>query len=236
MKISVLHATYRRPAKAVDAMKLALMRALHRPDIEYIFSVNKDDDTVDSLRALVDYAAAAMLGVNIVIHQTAVTSSAPAWNEAAKIATGDILVQGQDDVEPPEAWDEKLVMLFAQAKGPAFLAVRDGFRTDKLCCTAIMNRAYYEQEGYFLFPGYESVFSDDDVTLRAYRNHHDAKAELIEARDIVFFHRHHYHDKTVPDDATYQKENRPEAYAKGERLFEARNPGWRDSAFVDWRK
>ncbi len=238
--LSMLHASYGRPEKAVAAMRMAFQRAALAKDIEYIFSLNDDDPTLPQFMAALDAVPEKERFKEIRVVVTPVRSSAPAWNEAAKVSKGDLLIQAQDDVEPPPGWDVALVgrldgVFPLQWEGKAvFVAVSDGFRKDRLCCTAIMTRPYFEHEGFFLYPGYESVFSDGDVTFRAYLNSRKGRTALLEARDIVFFHRHHYHDKSVPDDATYQKENRPEAYSKGQRLFNERNPEAIGSDIVDW--
>lgn len=234
---SLLHASFGRSEKAIAAMKDALAKAALPEAVEYVWALEMDDPDADEiLNALTEG-----------IHGRAVLStfggSAPAWNGAAKMCTGEILIQMQDDVELPQGWDLSLLEKFMAIeehepipkRTPAFVAVSDGFRKDSLCCTAIMNRPYFEREGYFLYPGYKSVFSDDDVTYRAYRHAKAGTAQLIEARDIVFLHRHHYHDKSVPMDATYQRENSGEAYAKGHQLFVERNPDAATDGIVNWR-
>jgi len=241
---SILHATYQRPEKALAAMQRWFERASRENEIEYIFAVNSDDESKRGLMA-----SKLPLGMKIITGPFA--GSAPAWNAAAQASTGLILIQAQDDVEPPENWDDGVwdafdrggataILQFADnsrkaySVEPTFIAVSDGYRKDRLCCTAIMNRARYEQAGEFLHPGYTSVFSDDDVTIRAYADAANGKCTLIEARDLVFLHRHHYHDKSVPFDATYARENSSEAYAQGQALFMKRNAELVRRGFKTW--
>jgi hypothetical protein len=162
--------------------------------------------------------------------------SAAAWDAAAKESTGDILIQGQDDIEPPKRWDESLCALLANEdyNAPTFIAVSDGYRKVELCCTAIMNRARYLQAGEFLHAGYLSVFSDDEVTIRAMADGQDGKCIFIKARDLVFRHEHAYHNMSVPIDDTYKKENSAEAYAKGAALFMKRNQSLVDRGLRTW--
>lgn len=242
---SVLHATLNRPEKAVAAMRMWLDRAANPSQVEYIFACNADDPSFSRILELGGKVPARYeLGP--------FKGSAAAWDAAAKVSTGEVLIQGQDDVEPPEGWDVALhermeremalaTLEFASGErrtysvNPAFIAVSDGFRKDRLCCTAIMNRARYEQQGEFLHAGYLSVFSDDEVTYRAYRDQRDGKCTVIEACDLVFLHRHHYHDKSIPFDSTYEKENSQEAYQFGRQLFTARNPFACCDGVRDWR-
>ncbi len=219
---SILHATYGRPKKAIEAMREVLARTSLPQHVEYILAVNANDPKSGEYAK--ELAAKTLIDVEIVVGNF--VGSAPAWNAAANASTGEILIQMQDDLELPEKWDALLSEKLAgiDEKKPAFIAVSDGFRTDGICCTAIMNRARYTQQGEFLYPGYISVFSDDEVTYRALRDARDGKCTFVNARDLTFLHRHHYHDKSVPMDATYERENSAEAYAAGGALFASRNP------------
>lgn len=243
---SILHATRGRPKKAGVAMRMWQDRATNPGDVQYILCCDEDDETrFDAIRET--------RGMDRFAHNCYVdhpsTGSAAAWDFAAKFSIGEILIQAQDDIEPPQNWDNLILNKFEQVSAlaviqfsdgskkayslkPAFLAISDGYRKDRLCCTAIMNRARFEQQSEFLHAGYLSVFSDDEVTYRAYRDQRDEKCIVIEARDLVFLHRHHYHDKSVPMDATYERENSHEAYRIGGALFAKRNP----EAFKDGLK
>jgi hypothetical protein len=105
-----------------------------------------------------------------------------------------------------------------------FVAVSDGYRKDRLCTISVETRKYTEFKGHFLCPEYPGIFSDDEATYRAYRDARDGNCQLIEAKDIVFTHRHHSNDPSVPLDDTYRHQSRPEAYTSGLRLFFERNP------------
>ncbi len=171
------------------------------------------------------------------------TGSAPGWDFAAKFSTGTWLIQGQDDVEPPEKWDSLILQAQILAglpdEVPTFIAVGDGFRKDALCCTAIMNRARYKQAGEFLHAGFLSVFSDDDVTYRSLRDARDGKCIVLNCHSILFphmtfTHRHHYHDRSVAWDETYARENSSEAYRIGAALFAQRNPEAATDGLKTW--
>jgi len=241
---SICHATYGRPQKAVAAMRMWFERAARPDEVEYIFAVNEDDEATDI--ALMRYEAGAWTGHNTYVPRRvygAFPGSTPAWDAAAKASTGLVLIQASDDVEPPEYWDNRLVHKLRDALRPApcltinfshgdliekcvtptVVAVSDGYRKDPLQTIAICNRARYEQVGEFIHAGYRSVFSDDDFTIRAIADDKDGKCTLIDARDLTFTHRHHYHDKSVPWDPVYARGNSTEAYAQGQALFMKRN-------------
>jgi len=218
---SILHATYGRPQKAVAAMRMWFERAARPDEVEYIFAVNEVEQPIISA-VMASYGRA-----SYVLGDYA--GSAPAWDAAAKASTGQWLIQASDDVECPVAWDamlENAVICTGNALDPLWpqvVAVSDGYRKDALQTIAICNRARYEQVGEFIHAGYRSVFSDDDFTIRAIADSADGKCTLINARDLTFTHRHHYHDKSVPWDPVYARGNSTEAYAQGQALFMKRN-------------
>lgn len=215
-------------------MKLWRQNALYPQDIEYIFCASKNDPTfIELVHNLKNAQMTSKMRLRIL--ECDKVGSAPAWNFGAQHARGDLLVQGQDDVEPPLHWDMRLFeKLMNHEFESVFIAVSDGYRKDQLCCTAIMNRARMQQEGHFLFPGYQSVYSDDEVTYRAIRDSRAGLCTLIDAREIVFIHRHHYHDASVPMDATYEHENSAEAYRIGGALFAQRNPEAATDGIRNW--
>lgn len=238
--ISVIHASRGRPEKAAAAIAMWRDRASNPKQVEYILSVDQDDSTRFDMQ-LGDCSRG--FGAFLLVDNKN-KGSAEAWDFGAKFSRGELLVQAQDDVEPPQNWDALLLLKLREQPYdggpdgwknlPAFIAVADGYRNVRLCCTAIMNRARYEQQGEFLHAGYKSVYSDDEVTVRAYADAANGKCTLIEARDLVFLHRHHYHDKSVPMDATYERENSAEAYALGSALFMQRNADLVARGFKTW--
>lgn len=234
---SILHASFGRPSKAIIALWTWFNQADSHKHMEYVLALNDDDPALPQYMNMLGWARPISVEIKIVTGQF--NGSAPAWDAAAKASSGLVMIQAQDDVEPPHNWDRELGCRMLDsgaldAAFPIFIAVSDGYRKDKLCCTAIMTRARYEQCGEFLHPGYISVFSDDDVTIRAYADAAAGKCALIEARDLVFLHRHHYHDKSVPMDATYERENSSKAYTHGQALFMKRNADLVAKGFKTW--
>lgn len=230
--ISLLHATYRRTEKAMATMR-QWIGAAHNPTfLEYVVAVNDDDaDSVIAFRQcdLCRVVSGPYKG------------SAPAWNDAARAATGRLLIQVSDDFVAPDGWDTLLQEIIGAQHfslpwdTPFVIRVSDGFRKDSLMCMAICSRAYMELDGYFLLPAFRSVFSDDWFTYRALTRAREGSAVVIDARSLVFRHDHPYHTGGELDE-TYKRQNSPEAYDLGSRLFDALAPDWRDSGLVDWRK
>jgi hypothetical protein len=209
--ISLLHATRGRPAQAL-ACREAFFRAANVPlGIEHIFAIDADDAA--SLAALKDYR-------HVVVKEP--RGCVKAWNAAAAESTGAVLVQLSDDWLPCYNWDDLVVEALGDLTAPKVLAIHDGHRNDALLCMAILTRARYEQQGREMFAAeYFGVFSDNEFTVRAYRD-----GVVVQAQHIVFDHRHPiFEGKPVEQwDETHRRQNAAERYAEGEAIFKRRNP------------
>jgi hypothetical protein len=150
-----------------------------------------------------------------------------AWNEAAKHATGDILVQLSDDWVPVKGWDMEFERRMGSHRRPKVLVISDGHRTDDLLCMAILNRKRIEQQGWFLPPAYTGVYSDDEFSFRAFED-----AVTVDARDLVLTHEHPNYDASIPMDETYARQNDDSRYAEAKRIFLERNPDAKKRWFV----
>lgn len=208
--ISLLHATRGRTSKAVNSREVWLQLAERPERVEHIFAVDADDkESVQMARQFVSVTSDKR-------------SCVAAWNLAAKKARGDLLVQISDDWIPPPGWDAKLLSLVESRdlkREPVVIAVSDGHRTDSLLCMAILSRARLEAQGDLFFDGYESVFSDNEFSHRAWRD-----GIVIDARRRLRFEHQHPAFGKGSMDATYAHNNSRERYAAGEAIFKARNP------------
>jgi len=229
---SLLHATKGRPEKAVATMRLWASRATDPSRVEYVIAMERDDyETNDLLEFVLATDEMPWCENTVVGVRGGFGGSAPAWDAAYRVSNGHLLVQVSDDFEPPKDWDTALLNRLPEGWeiNPVVLAVGDSHRKDRLLTMLIASRAFCDAEGCFLFKGYKSVWSDGDATYRAYK-----RGCVIEARDLVFEHKHPFFDKSVPMDATYAAQNEPLRYAEGEKLFTERFPEWRASGIVDW--
>lgn len=209
-RISLLHATRGRTSKAVNSREVWLQMAERPERVEHIFAVDADDkESVQMARQFVSVTSDKR-------------SCVAAWNLAAKKARGDLLVQVSDDWIPPPGWDAKLLSLVEGRdlqKEQIVLAVSDGHRTDRLLCMAILSRARLEAQGDLFFEGYESVFSDNEFSHRAWRD-----GIVIDARDRFRFEHQHPAFGKAQMDATYAHNNSRDRYIAGEAIFKTRNP------------
>lgn len=138
-------------------------------------------------------------------------------NLAAKHATGDILIVVADDQFPCEHWDTRINWAGGEFVVWAPTGTPSEFERE-IIVMPIMSRALYEKWGYVFYPGYESMYADNDLC-----EHAKAEGVLIQARHLpVFPHKHFLFTPGVELDAAYEAQNRPEAYTQGQALLESR--------------
>jgi tetratricopeptide (TPR) repeat protein len=206
-RISLLHATRGRWSKAINAMSLWLGRASNPEAVEHWFAIDEDDaesrEKLSRFRCVIGSSDGYSVG---------------AWNAAAKVATGDILIQIADDFEPPLGWDKSILdALGGDLFAPKVLRVSDGIREDGLITMAIVTRRWYEAHGLF-DEAFRNVYSDNDLTQRAQK----ANA-IIDAKHLVFQHVHPLGGK-VSMDATYERGNDLAEYERAKQIYATKHP------------
>jgi hypothetical protein len=146
-------------------------------DYEYLFSTDSDDMT---LVEVVKKGTESLAGCLPVTGPP--EGNVAAYNRAAARATGKVLVQVMDDVQPPNDWDTRLLSVIPDVDEPWVVGVGDcGYGTKKHICTVLVcTKAWHDKCGYLYYPGYHSMFADDDITEKA-----RAEGCLIEAWDKV---------------------------------------------------
>lgn len=207
--ITLCHATRGRAKQCMDAKNMWLTKAYYPQGIEHIFAIDSDDKEV------LDYTRGHR---RIIVDPKGCNH---AFNEAAKMASGKILMVISDDAEPAWYWDNQVVQkLKDHLDLPAVLATSDGHRKDRLIAFPILTKKRFEDQGNTIFGPYPAVFADTEFTHRAYKD-----KIVIEARDIVITHNHPvFTTGNLCADETYAKQNSQQAYIEGEKIFRERNP------------
>jgi glycosyltransferase involved in cell wall biosynthesis len=207
VKISVCHATRGRPQEAINARILWMKKAADPASVEWIFSCDNNDPSSEPLK-----------NWNLVKGEGGCVA---AWNRAAAIARGEIIIQGSDDWDPPLHWDAIITERLGDTSKPAVLAISDGHRKDDLLCMAILTKARLAQQGTLFAPEYDAcsgIFSDNEYSLRGAKD-----GVIIPAKDIVFTHNNPLFTGATQD-AEFKRHNAKENYELGEKIFKERNP------------
>jgi len=214
-KISLLHATRGRPALAWR-QRMDWLRLASDPDsIEHIFAVDADDEESHML----------CMAKSVIVAESA--GPVAAWNLAAKMSKGKVLVQMSDDFEAFPGWDKAILDAIGQTQISSVLAVSDGHRNDKLLCMAILTRQRYEDQGHLFHPEFFSMYSDDWFTHCAYRDN-----VVIDARRFITFEHRHPAFGGAEMDGTYARSNSDDNYKHGKAIFDRLKAGIKISSDV----
>lgn len=196
--ISLIHPSRARPAKAYHAYKRWMSRCANPENVEHILSLDSDDTS--------HYEHLFTLSKVI---QNPNHNAVQAVNEAAKVSKGEILIMMSDDFDCPQGWDKTISEAMYNYHG-IVLKTFDGIQK-WIVTLAIMDREYYDMNGYFYYPGYSHLFVDTDLTHKA-----ELEKRLIVRNDIIFNHWHYTVTREKQDETTKRADATWEA---GEKLY-----------------
>lgn len=161
-------------------------------EIEYILSIDMSDP--DKMRYFDLFQA---LDVPNLILCNNNRSAVDAINRGAERAKYDLFIQISEDFDCFENWGVALIEA-TKGKKDFLLKTNDGTQ-GWIVTLPIMDRKFYEANGYFYFPSFEHMFCDTDLTHKA-----DIQKKLIVRNDITFQH-NHYTTRKTPKDAINEK-------------------------------
>lgn len=221
VKISVIHPTRGRPEMATESYKRRMAAISGAYNIEYIFAVDDDDETMK------DWTPP---GVAKVVRGTS-RGPVDAYNRALWAATGDVVAQAHDDLYPPKDWDKLIVQALGDLSQPRVLHVDDGCSAnpDKPWLLTVLNgtMAWFRKAGYFYWPGYPAMMCDDDVSRKAER-----EGAIIAAKHIKY-----QHAWGGPEaDETYKRAYTSTNWDEGRKVFAEREAAGFPDAPEMWTK
>jgi glycosyltransferase involved in cell wall biosynthesis len=152
MKISLIHPSRSRPEKSCKTIDNWILSA--KNDVEVILSNDNDDPL--AWRYTTAYTE------RIISNNR---SCVDAINNAAKIATGDIIVVVSDDTDCFPGWDTALLKE-VEGKTDWILKTDDGIQP-YIITMPCMDRAYYNRTGYIYHPDFLHMFCDTYMTCVA---------------------------------------------------------------------
>ena len=210
IKFSLLHASAR-PWAWRTAHDAWIAQAVFPENVEYILCCHSDDSKAFHKTDIHDVGLATNPKIN---------SAVANWNAAARYSTGDVLLLIADDAFPCNRWDLELTGVLPDLAEHVIRTSTGGMADNfGLMVHPIMTRAYYERYGYVLYPEYRHVHCDTDFTRQAERD-----GVIIEARHLLFPHRHFSHGD-CPEDDVYRRANGPEAQRIGAEVLMKRWSG-----------
>jgi glycosyltransferase involved in cell wall biosynthesis len=202
MKISIIHPSRNRPEQAAETAKHWLSNMFSVLNLaDYTLSIDLDDTTIN------EYKNNFVEGFNVIMSNN--TCVVDAANIGAKQAKGDILVLVSDDFECYPDWDIDLINHFTEHKNNV-LKTNDGLQ-GWIVTLPIMDREYYEANGYIYYPEYKHMFCDTEMTHKA-----ELEGKLFKRMDMVFKHNHYTQGETKKDEVN-DKANA--TWEQGEKIY-----------------
>jgi hypothetical protein len=217
MKVSILHPSRSRPELAKKVYDEWMGKAANPDDIEYLVSI----DTTYKVRHLYSEAFLGEVAPfaphlklwqkdNILLSIDHNNSAIEAINNAAKIATGDLLIVVSDDFSCPQNWDMDLLKRL-DGKEDFVVKTSDGGGQPWIMTLPIMDRKYYNRFGYIYHPSYVHLFADTEMT------HVGDLLDRTIIVPMVFKHNHYSQKGGIPKDQISVKNDA--TWNQGEALY-----------------
>jgi hypothetical protein len=207
MEISLIHPSRQRPQKSFDTISYWISKSVNVNNFELIISLDADDPTLETYKNLYN---------NLHIRKTVLVSennyAVQAINNAAKCAIGRIMIVVSDDTSCPAAWDSK-ILRYTIGKSDFVLRVRDGIQP-RIITAPIVDRVYYQRDGYIYNPEYDHCWADREFTEVAYK-----RKRVIE-KQIMFRHLHYSVSKNKKRDEQYARTDA--TFDKGKAIYNRR--------------
>jgi len=196
-KISIIIPTRKRPNN-IERLFNSLINTADEPNnLEICLYLDDDDvDTINyiSNKYINDNRVLYFVGPRIVLSQM--------WNEAYKLATGNIIMHGGDDlIFRSKSWDSIVRKAFNNFPDKILLVYgRDGIKDKELATHSFIHRRWIEVSGFFLPPYFTSDYNDtwlDNVSQKVGR-----RCYLPE---VFTEHMHYSVGKAVKDENTIER-------------------------------
>lgn len=191
-RITILHPSYGRPELARKCYDEWMGKAKNPQDVEYVLSLANNDPKSDEYRIAFEHThitPVVSLNNGLVIQV----------NNAARVATGNLLIAVSDDFGCPRDWDEQLLTALDD-KQDYIVKTQDGLQPF-IITLPIMDRLYYNRFGYIYHPDYFHMWADNELA--------DVGKVLGKTitLDLTFPHRHYSTGKMKKDATNIQNDS-----------------------------
>lgn len=198
--ISIIHPSRGRPHQSFQTIKKWILKADYK-NLQIILSLDEDDPALPTYEKLYgDFPCVMLIRRN--------KSAVEAINIAAKVADGYIMVVVSDDSDCPARWATRILKC-VEGKRDFVLKVRDGIQPTMITMP-ILDRVYYERDGYIYHPAFYHAWCDRYFTEVAH------KRGRVITKNIMFRHLHYSVLKKKPDD---QYKRTDATFDEGKRIY-----------------
>lgn len=169
---------------------------------EYILSIDLDDPQKLEYMDL-------FWNTGVIVLCSRNSSAVDAINAGAARAKHNLFIQISEDFDCFRDWGKTLIEA-THGKEDFLLKTNDGTQ-GWIVTLPILDRKFYEANGYFYYPEYKHMFCDTDLTHKA-----DILHKLIIRNDITFIH-NHYQTRRTPKDEINEKADK--TWKQGQDLY-----------------
>lgn len=201
--ISIIHPSRSRPQLFWNT-QLRWVNGADNKDFEYILSIDSSDIEIAK------YTVNALPGTKFCVNDN--HSAIEAINNAAKVATADLLVVVSDDFSCPEHWDTLLLDALKDKKD-FIVKTQDGLQKT-LITLPIMDKTYYNRFGYIYHPDYKHMHCDEEMTIVGHM------LGRVITLDLLFPHNHYTTGKTTCDEINIKNNS---TWAHGQATLDRRS-------------
>ena len=223
MKIVVKYPTRGRPATFTSQLEryMRLLSGVH--EVQFVISFDEDDETMNN-----DEIASHLTGLSRThpdtVHplcgrSTSKVSAVNADLDRVRDIDPDVVVLASDDMVPVMPGYDDVI---AQGMGRHFpdtdgaLHFNDGFSgQERLITLAIVGGRYLRRFGYLYYPGYKSVYCDNEFTDVCRMLN-----KVVYSSQVII--KHDWVGAYAPNDPLHRRNDAPEMYAHDEAVYEQR--------------
>ena len=185
--ISLIHPSRGRPQKSLETISSWISRA--GVALEVLIGIEEEEADI-YLSTHGDLSGKKFVIGN---YGTAVK----AINSLANMANGNILIIVSDDTQCPINWGNR-ILKYTEGKRDFVMKVRDGIQP-KMITQPILDRAYFQRDGWIYHPRFKHCFADQFLTDLAH------KRKRVITKNILFKHNHYSVSKSKKRDAQYER-------------------------------
>lgn len=200
--ISIIHPSRGRPHQSIATIRKWIGRSGAALDV--IVSLDNSDIELNKYIGLYN-----SLGFPLTVRANDNKGAIEAINRAANIAQGNILIVVSDDTDCPLNWGLRLLTAIGDKKD-FVLKTDDGIQRTMITMP-IMDRIYFNRDGYIYNPIYDHLFADKEFSDVAY-----ARKRVIKKMGLKFPHKHYSRTGQAPDEVHLKNEL---TYEPGKRIY-----------------
>jgi hypothetical protein len=203
MQITLMHPSRGRPEQALHALRMWCGRTALPLRVKHILSIDSSDEQAPAYERLFADCQSIIVKQDNQTMVDALNACLPHLPESGPVVTL------FDDMLPDDHWDVEIAHKWQPGK---LLKADCGTQLQTVCagCSSVFKRW-----GYIYYPGYISMYADND-----YQEHAELE-KLFAICDLRISHNHPAHG-TAETDATYERQNHMAAYKLGERILTRR--------------